>query len=656
MKRLILFVFLLYPFAILLATNISYTADNVSIFPNPERGFIDQLEKVVTASSPNVVKGHASYFTATGDRESQRLVLVLYYLNNFKSTATLPAAVLNGFDEDMAVLRQYGYKCILRYAYTSDNTDDIAYDAPLSIVQSHINQLKSHWQDNADVIYVVQAGFIGAWGEWYYTSNFGNQQSTMNADRSALLTSLLSAVPSDRCIQLRTPLFKTGYIGDTSPLTSSEGFSGSARARLAHHNDAFLSNNGDLGTYTDTATQKAYIAQETLYVPLGGESCILSTSEAATNATYAKTTGEMSRLHWTFCKASYSEIVTNKWRSEGTFDELNRRMGYRYQLVEGSFPDNVTAGENVAITLKIRNTGYAPLYNERPVYLILKNSSNTYKVRLQTDPRRWLPNNALTEISETVKIPLETVEGTYNLYLYMPDAYSSIADNPRYSIRFANADVWDETTGMNDLNASISISSNTACCDPLEPVLLPATLKKDNVSAVSEDMTWYQNDYFDFGPDDNPNTDRWAQWAIELRYPGEYTITDDYSCPNGHAWGLQLIDADNTTIASYTTESCWTVGTETITYSSPWDLNIAQGVYTLRVQNVMEWGQPKLHSLTLSYNGELPTVEDVLETTNTQSQSYRYYDILGRQVSADHKGIVITVNPHSRTIGKGYNR
>ena len=34
-------------------------------------------------------------------------------------------------------------------------------------------QLKPVLQKNEDVIFVLQAGFVGAWGEWYYTTHFG---------------------------------------------------------------------------------------------------------------------------------------------------------------------------------------------------------------------------------------------------------------------------------------------------------------------------------------------------------------------------------------------------------------------------------------------------------------------------------------------------
>ena len=472
MKK-VLFIISLFLCVSVSATDVTYTPDNSTIFPNPERGFITMLEGHLKTSSPYCIKGKESYLNAHASNDKGTIILAHYYLDNFKSTATLPDAVLNAFDEDMQVLREKGMKAIIRFSYVNgtyekSNGEESAKDATLAIIRQHLAQYKSHWQANADVIFCFQAGLIGAWGEWYYTDNFGNQQSTINANRRAVLDTLLSTVPADRCIQIRTPLFKTGYVGSTAPLTASEAYSGTAKARIAHHNDAFLERWGDMGTYEDTATQKPYIAQETLYVPLGGESCILDADIAASNASHDATIAEMSRLHWTFIQSGYSTVVTNMWRNNGTFDELNRNMGYRYQLVSGSFSDKGAAGGHLWLDMRLKNVGYAPLYNERPAYIVLKNGNKVYPLKLDSDPRTWLPNGVETTISERLSIPSNVENGTYQLYLYLPDKYASIASNPAYAVRFANTGVWESSTGMNKLNATITITPDALGVEEIE--------------------------------------------------------------------------------------------------------------------------------------------------------------------------------------------
>ena len=633
------------------AATINYTVDN-SIFPNPERGFYLHTEEHVTKSSPTCLSSSSLEAHKTGDCGT--LVLIVYYLDNFLTTAELPSEILTGFDTDMQKLRNKGMKCILRFAYPQGTygkgANESGKDATLDIALAHLSQYKQHIQDNADVIFVVQAGFVGAWGEWYYSDNFGNQTSNMTANRTILVDSLLKAVPENRFIQLRTPLFKTDYVGDTKPLTKAEAYKNTKKARIGHHNDAFLYDYDNQGTYSDTAKQKPYLAQETLYVPMGGECDVYDKDLAKVYCTREKTVADMSRLHWTYINKGYAEATTQMWRDNGTFEELNRYMGYRFQLVSATLPEQAQAGAKANINIKIKNVGYAPLYNERPAYLVLKGSNNTYSIKLQSDPRSWLPNGAETIINEQVKIPSTVPSGTYQLYLNLPDAYASLASKPAFSVRFANTNVWESSTGMNKLNASIQVTNDgTVPVDPDDAITLPATLDINNVNAVSEDMTYYNTNYFDFGPTSAANLDRWAEWQINLQYPGEYIITEDALSVDmggwylGHHWQLDLLDASKNVVSTHTTAEVWSEGIiqDTLT----WDMSaVAKGIYTLRVKNATEWGQPKLKSLTLEYDGELPDPQAINQTIVPFDPNAPMYDILGRRVNASYKGIVIQNN------------
>ena len=118
-------------------------------------------------------------------------------------------------------------------------------------------------------------------------------------------------------------------------------------------------------------------------------------------------------------------------------------------------------------------------------------------------------------------------------------------------------------------------------------------------------MSWYNSDYFDFGPNDATNTDRWAEWNVKLQHPGEYTVSAEGFYPNGHQWQFELL---NSGASVYALPEAWGTGNQTETGENVWDLSsVAQGTYTLRAQNIMEWGQPKLKSITLQYNGDLPS-------------------------------------------------
>ena len=449
------------------AVNVTYTPDNTTIFKNPERGYTEELSYKVSVAHPTVVKNNLD--NNWGGSNQMTLVMVLYNFNKFKA-ADIPSEVLAGFDEDMQILRDCGVKCVLRFAYTESQSDKT--DATPEWVKRHLEQLKPHLAANADVIYVLEAGFIGSWGEWYYTTNYGNESQHMNSNRRKVIQYLFDNVPEDRFILFRYSMLKTEYFNDDTPLSAEEGFSGTMRARWGCHNDAFLNNWGNDGTYAsddddDDPAVRQFVATETLYVPNGGETNVESNSLA--EKVYTKAPAEMAEYHWSFCGKSYATQVTSRWKSSGIYDTLNVHMGYRYNLLDAQFSDQAAPGGKANITIRIRNAGYAPIYNKRTAYIVLKNGNKTYPIALKADPRRWLPNGYVSWINEQIDLPSDMAEGTYQLYLWLPDQYESIKNDARFAVRFANTNIWDANTGYNNLNASIVIDRNA----PMNPGELP---------------------------------------------------------------------------------------------------------------------------------------------------------------------------------------
>ena len=58
-------------------------------------------------------------------------------------------------------------------------------------------------------------GFVGTWGEWYYSKNYATltngdyvPTAAQQTDRNTIVAALLNAVPANRMVQLRTPNLK----------------------------------------------------------------------------------------------------------------------------------------------------------------------------------------------------------------------------------------------------------------------------------------------------------------------------------------------------------------------------------------------------------------------------------------------------------------
>ena len=82
--------------------------------------------------------------------------------------------------------------------------------------------------------------------------------------------------------------------------------------------------------------------------------------------------------------------------------------------------------------------------------MILVNTANEkdrYVVVPDNDPRFWFTDEM--QFVEATFSPKQA--GTYKLYLNLPDPKPNLRNNPRYSIRLANENCWDETTGYNYL-------------------------------------------------------------------------------------------------------------------------------------------------------------------------------------------------------------
>lgn len=476
---------------------ITYTS-TTALFPNPERGFYHHYE-TYSSNFP-----HAPLFLTTLQQyrhnENISLILRLYYLNSFTSTSISPE-YLNFIRQEMAIIRQAGLKVILRFAYSKYEGFPNTQDASYTQVITHLNQLKPIFTENSDVIAVVQAGFIGAYGEWHAAHlDFGPPGNPNYDTRGAVLRKLLEVLPPTRMVQVRTPRYKYHIFSDTVtysgtipiliPLSVTQAHSGSAVARIGFHNDCFLSSASDYGTYVYTPTEHPYLEAETKYVAMGGETCDpgYAIDPEPSRLECQNALKELERFHWSYLNRDWYTPTLQKWQEDGCFTEIEQRLGYRLVLIEGTYASEVRAGESFTFNLKLRNNGWAAPFNPRLVKLLLRQTSNglIYQVTLPDDPRFWLPDNLITySLSHTICTPTDMPPGDYELLLHLPDPHPSLSGRPEYAIRFANELVWEDSTGYNRLLHTLKVSApitNSACSaplrlEPLSQVYLPIILR-----------------------------------------------------------------------------------------------------------------------------------------------------------------------------------
>jgi hypothetical protein len=447
----------------------TYTTSD-EVIANQERGFYHHAETHYYADNSGYVPLDVTKLRNFRTQENITQILRLFYLEKFSKQDVIDKHYLDLMQADFNTARAAGVKMIVRFAYALPGDGwppPTPYgDAPASRVVKQIKQLTPILRENADMIAVVQSGFVGLWGEGYYTDYFSNptdpsQVSDQNwADRKAVIDALLKALPKDKMVQVRTPYMKQRMYdvptGTAGGLTARQAYNGSALARIGQHNDCFLASPDDFGTYLSDPIEldKDFVAQDTNYVPEGGETCGVD----APRSEWPSASAEMARLHFSFLNIEYHPDVLASWGDNITI--AKQKLGYRFALTQSTVSQK---HGTVQVKLQLRNDGWAAPYNPRQVQLIFQNSKHTYKVNVPADPRRW---GAGTTTTLNLTVPAPRASGTYKLLLNLADPNlqsqahlpsSTETYNSVYAIRLANTNTWQPTTGYNDLAQTVTI-------------------------------------------------------------------------------------------------------------------------------------------------------------------------------------------------------
>lgn len=422
--------------------SVSYV-ESEDIFANPERGFYKHYDFLSASAAPLTV----SAVKAARVENNITLFYTGHYLTDYVKS-DISEDFLQLVRKNMQALRDGGGKCMLRFAYTNSQSKK-PWDAEPKWVARHIEQLKPILQEYGDVILCFQSGFIGVWGEGYYTDNFVFDPQTPEDHklRKAVIDAMLDALPADRQVALRTPMFKRMMYADSysDTLTFETAYDGSSRARLCAFNDCFGASPDDYGTFIGEGTRE-YWRKETRYVLMGGETCNVSD--------YCKckqSLKDMEDFHWTYMNAGYNADVLNRWTSDGCMDEVKRRLGYRLSLVDVNIPKKPAAGEYFRVKLDIRNSGFAAPANPRSIEFVLidGNGNKTVYEYKDIDVRYWFANETVT-VDKAFELPADAA-GKCTLYLNLPDPKEHLHDNPLFSIRLANDGIWEQKTGYNKI-------------------------------------------------------------------------------------------------------------------------------------------------------------------------------------------------------------
>ncbi|WP_299036892.1 DUF4832 domain-containing protein [uncultured Pseudokineococcus sp.] len=456
-------------------------AESDDVLANPERGWYRHTEthyredgSGYTPLDADVLRGYRA--------EGTTQVLRVFYLERFAETPQLDQAWLDLVQADLDTAREAGVSVITRFAYRQGGAWPYSPpygDAPLDVVLAHIEQLSPLLHRNADVVPVLQQGFVGLWGEGYYTDHFVADPAEPGVvteedweRRGQVLRALLDAVPQERSVQVRTMLTKQVVFdvpsGEAGALAPEEAFGGSDLARVGHHNDCFLASPDDFGTFLSDplSLDQEYLARETRFVPMGGETCTVNPPRSE----YPSASAEMARYHFSYLNADYNRDVLGSWGEDG-LAEVTDRLGYRFVPEESRVRRTSSGGRPTQeLAVDVRNDGWAAPYNERPVHVVLEGARGAFALDTGVDARTWAAGT-----TSTVSVPLCGVPtGRYALHLHLPSGDAGTAGNPDFSVRLAAEGTWEPATGWNDLQQEVVVTGGGAGCDVEVSPLAPA--------------------------------------------------------------------------------------------------------------------------------------------------------------------------------------
>ena len=412
---------------------------------NPDRGFYSADYELNKDKNYNMFKG--------AKEDGYNLVYAPLNLKDYNETSTLPNRLIDTIKKNLNDANSSGVKLIFRIKYR----DSIKHssDPKRSIVMAHLKQLKPILQKYKNIISVVQAGNIGAWGEWHsFTGDYADSNTSYKANRREIIEKLVDIFP-DKYIQIRTPMHKEqlfgtsvdyGDEGTEGEITPQIAYSNDIRAKIGYHNDCVLANKTDMGTYpsNDIDFWKNYVINDSKYAPIGGETCGIGDGDDASLSSCPNALKEFKRLRYSYLNDVYHPDVLKKWKDQGCYQEIKENLGYRLVAKELTIEKK---SNSLSLLLSIENRGYASPYIKSNVNFILKNDKQAYTFHQDIDMRKFYPKET-KKIKDNLSLD-GIPSGNYCLYLQIGEGYSAI--------RLSNSNLWEEKSKTNKLTCSIKI-------------------------------------------------------------------------------------------------------------------------------------------------------------------------------------------------------
>jgi hypothetical protein len=367
----------------------------------------------------------------------------------------LSQQMLADIDTRLAAYQGTGMRVMPRFIYNFGPIKATVKDAPLDVILTHIDQLAPIVLKYKDIVFALEAGFIGTWGEWHDSTN-GNDTADAHAQ---VLNKELGYFRGLFPILVRYPGDLIQY-GGTKPV-----------AGLGMHDDYYASDSDDGATWNPCAPTAGYCLENDTPAEFESYAVAVSTSEMFAGefgALYPtlQTCAALDAYSYTYHPQSinlypYPTNIGTELVNEGCALSFYNKVGTRIEIEKAAIIGDPVADGKLYVALTLRNAGYGRVIRPRPVtieFIADGKVEARIPIPLADLDLRRLKSTATPEAMTfglRLKLPEDfDIAGETALALLIPDPAPSLTPQPAYALPLNSVDgngaeVFDAATGYN---------------------------------------------------------------------------------------------------------------------------------------------------------------------------------------------------------------
>jgi hypothetical protein len=369
-------------------------------------------------------------------------------------TGPLSATMLKNINTRIAAFAGTGMRLMVRFTYNFGPIGPGAMDAPIDVISKHLDQVAPILLQYKDLIFAVEAGFIGTWGEWHDSTN-GNDTA---AAHKIVLDKELSYFSGLFPILVRTPGDLIQYNGGLTPAPG-----------LGLHDDYYASNSTDAGTFVNCDTGAGFCVPQYTSDQLRSYAATVSATtmfagEFAALYPPLQSCNTLDEYSYTYHAQSINlqpSAIGTELENEGCALSFYNKVGTRIELQEATIDGSPSANGQLHLALTLANTGYGRVIRPRSVTLLFVSAGKIVAqlpIALTDMDLRQLESSAMP-VPQTFKIDVTLpstfpTSGPVSAVLLIPDPAPSLTAQSAYALPLNSMDqddlpIFDPTTGYN---------------------------------------------------------------------------------------------------------------------------------------------------------------------------------------------------------------